>query len=107
MVTKDETAKELAKIHFEVETGLSRVFRITGSAETEINPFEPIILLEVNTNSVLSGVMPLQFGPAPASGVFYPYIIVEVTPEEYQKIQLGELTLPVGWTIGEEVIAST
>jgi hypothetical protein len=47
--------------------------------------------------------MPLQFGPAPASGLHYPSVIVEVTPDEYSRIQSGELKLPDGWTLGEEI----
>ena len=46
--------------------------------------------------------MPLQFGPAPASGVPYASVIVEVSPSEFQKLQSNELKLPEGWSIGEE-----
>ena len=38
MVTKNEAAKELAKLHFEVEDGLTKVFRITDSPEAEADP---------------------------------------------------------------------
>ncbi len=47
--------------------------------------------------------MPLHFGPAPASGILFPSIIVEVTPEEFDRIKRNELKLPKGWTIGEEL----
>jgi hypothetical protein len=68
-----------------------------------MRPVEPIKLLEVNTNTVPSGVLPVQFGPAPASGIPYPTIIVEVAPEEFEKIQTHELKLPKGWQVGEEM----
>ncbi len=100
--TKDEAARELAKKHFEVEAGLTHIFRITGAPEAEVRPGEPIKLLEVNAATVPSGVMPLHFGPAPASGILYPSVIVEVTPEEFEKIKSKELKLPRGWMIGEE-----
>jgi hypothetical protein len=29
-------------------------------------------------------------------------VIVEVTPDEFARIERGELALPHGWTIGEE-----
>ena len=86
-----------------VEAGLQSVFRLTGSAEVELRPIEPIKLLEVNTNTVASGVLPVQFGPAPASGIPYPSIIVEVSPEEFEKIKTKELMLPKGWQVGEEM----
>jgi hypothetical protein len=103
MPTKDEEAKELARKHYQVETGLTHVFRITGSAEVEVRPNEPIKLLEVNENTVPSGIMPIQFGPSPASGVNHPSIIVEVTPDEFQKIQNQQLELPHGWKIGDSI----
>jgi hypothetical protein len=51
--------------------------------------------------------MPLHFGPAPASGIPYPSVIVEVTPDEFKKIQSHELKLPEGWEIGEELARPT
>jgi len=101
MPTKDEEALELARKHYEIETGLTQVFRITGSADVEFRPTEPIKLLEVNENTVPSGVLPIQFGPSPASGLSYPSIIVEVTPDEFERIQAHQLELPHGWTVGE------
>jgi len=84
-----------------VEVGLSHVFRITGSADVEARPTEPIKLLEVNENTVPSGILPIQFGPEPAVGLHYPSIILEVTPDEFQKIQSDELKLPNGWKVGD------
>src|SRR5438046_1908095 len=100
---KAEVAKELARKHYQVEAGLTQAFRITGKAEVEVVPAEPIKLLEVNENTIPSGVMPLHFGPAPASGIPYPSIIIEVTPDEFEKIKTHELKLPESWQIGEEL----
>jgi hypothetical protein len=100
---KSEVAKELAKKHFQAETGLQKIFRLTRSAEVEVKPVEPIKLLEVNANTVPSGVLPVHFGPAPASGIPYPSVILEVTPEEFALIQTEELKLPAGWSLGEEM----
>ncbi|MHB1426356.1 MAG: hypothetical protein ACYC3I_24600 [Gemmataceae bacterium] len=96
-------ARELAKKHYEVEDGLMRIFRLTGKAEVEASRSEPIKLLEVNENTVPSGVMPLHFGPVPAIGIPFPSIIVEVTPDEFTKIKKRELKLPKDWEIGEEL----
>lgn len=74
-LTKDEEARELARKHYQVEAGLTHVIRIGGDAEVEFRPSEPIKLLEVNENTVPSGIMPIQFGPSPASGVHYPSVI--------------------------------
>jgi len=101
MPTRDEEAVALAQKHYEVESGLTHVFRITGAAEVEAKPTEPIKLLEVNENTVPSGILPLHFGPSPASGLHYSCVIMEVTPDEYQKIQSAELRLPNEWRIGD------
>jgi hypothetical protein len=103
MSTRDEAARKLAAKHFQTEAGLTNIFRLTGPADAEGGKTEPIKLLEVNTATPPSGVMPLHFGPAPASGIFYPSVIVEVTPGEFEKIRTEELKLPAGWTIGEEL----
>jgi len=47
--------------------------------------------------------MPIQFGPDPASGIHYPTVIVEVTPEEFQRIQMRELELPQGWMLADPI----
>jgi hypothetical protein len=47
--------------------------------------------------------MPLQFGAAPSIGVPFPTVIVEVTPDEFQKIQAKELKLPSGWLASYEI----
>jgi hypothetical protein len=103
MPTKDEEAVELARKHYQIETGMTQIFRLTGSADVEFRPNEPIKLLEVNENTVPAGIMPIQFGPSPASGLNYPTIIVEVTPDEFQKIQNQQLELPHGWKIGNPI----
>jgi hypothetical protein len=62
MPTKEEEAVALAQTHYKVETGLTHVFRIIGDGAAEAMPEEPIKLLEVNENTVPSGILPIQFG---------------------------------------------
>lgn len=100
---KATVARELAKKHFQVEPGLTRVIRCSGTADVEFRPAEPIKLLEVNELTVPSGIMPLHFGPAPASGITYPSVIVEVTPEEFAQIIAHQLSLPPGWILEDEL----
>jgi hypothetical protein len=103
MSTKDEEAELLAQKHYEAETGLTQIFRITAAAEIEVRPTEPIKLLEVNQNTVPSGIMPIQFGPSPAAGLHYASVILEVTLDEYRQIQSEQLRLPHGWRVGEPI----
>ena len=69
MPTKDEEATYLAEKHYQVETGLTHVFRLTGTADVEFSPTEPIKLLEVHENTVPMGIMPIRFGPSPVAGI--------------------------------------
>jgi hypothetical protein len=101
MPAKDEEARSLARMHYQVEPGLTHVYRVTGTSEAEDMRGEPIKLLEVNRNTVPSGILPIQFGPSPAAGLNFSSIIVEVTPEEFQKIQDREWILPNGWKVAE------
>jgi hypothetical protein len=100
---KIRVARELARKHYDVEAGLVRIFRLSGPDDAELTPAEPIKLLEVIEGTFPSGARPLQFGPAPASGIPFPSVIVEVTPEEFVKIQSQELKLPRGWRLAEEL----
>jgi hypothetical protein len=101
--TKEEVAKELAKKHYEVEDGLTHIFRVRISGEAENLPGEPIKLLEVNTMSIPSGIMPLQFSARPDRGIPFSSIIIEVTPDEFEQIQRKELQLPNDWVVDEEL----
>ena len=103
MSEKNDEARQLAEKHYLLEAGMLRIFRLTAGAEAERNEAEPIKLLEVNESTIPAGIMPIQFGPAPALGVHYSSIILEVTPEEFDKIDSGELPLPAGWKIEEEI----
>ncbi len=99
---KAEMARNLANRHYEIETDLTRIFRYSGTAELEANPAEPVKLLEENAATIPTGVLPLQFGPVPTSGFNFPSVIIEVTPEEFRRIESHELKLPEGWDVREE-----
>jgi len=92
---------QLAQKHYQIEEGITDIFHITDQFSVEI--VRPIKLLEVNQNTVPSGIMPIQFGADPASGIPFPSVILEVTPEEFHEIKLGKLRLPNGWGIGERI----
>jgi len=101
MHSREDTALNLARIHYAVEPGMQQIFQIIGTGEAELNPDEPVKLLEVNTGTVASGILPIYFGPSPASGIYHPTAIVEITPDEYERVRTGQLPLPHGWKVGE------
>ena len=77
-MSKLEAARKLARIHYDVEDGMVDVYRLAGANETDA---DPIVLLEVNRNTVPAGILPLPFGALPAQGIPNASVIVEVTPE--------------------------
>ena len=91
--TKNDVARHLANAHSELEDSVRKVIRLISDTEGE--PDEPIKLLEVNTNTVPVGIMPISFGPAP--DVPFPSVIIEITDSEYESLLRQELTLPRGW----------
>jgi hypothetical protein len=101
LLSKKEVAKRLAGLHFKVDGGLVKIFRI-DTPDEKTN--QTIVLLEVNKDTVAAGIMPLKFDAAPTRGIPYSYIIVEVTPEEHKKIKASKLPLPNGWQVGEEIL---
>jgi hypothetical protein len=101
MNEREEAAKQLAQRHYRIEPGITEIRTLTSGAIQGAN--EPIKLLEVNENTIASGIMPLRFDAAPASGIPFPSVIIEVTPDEYEQIKRNELRLPHGWSLGHVV----
>ncbi len=100
-VDKDNTADELAQSHFSVEPDIVAIYRVVA-AQRELQPSEPVKLLEVNRHTPSAGIRPVHFGPDPAAGIYHASVVIEVTPEEYEQLKRGELRLPEGWEIGQE-----
>ncbi len=100
MSDKENAALTLAQMHFRYEPGMREIYRVIDVDADEQDPQEPIKLLEVNADTIPSGVLPLGFDPIPASGNF-PSVIIQITPAEFTKIQCGELHLPQGWQISK------
>jgi hypothetical protein len=101
MADKTEEARRLAEVHYNIESGITEIYRVTGSTRDEARPDEPIKLLEVNENTIPSGIMPLLFGPSPTNGFEHSSVIIEVTPDEFESIKRSEMVLPHGWRLGE------
>ena len=61
---------------------------------------EVVRLLIVNIDTTPLGAQPLYFEPIPRLNILCPYIIIEVTPQEFERIEKGSLSLAHGWTLG-------
>jgi hypothetical protein len=99
MPTKDEVAERLARAHYSVDSGVSQIFRLMTDPEREADPREPIKLLEIYEHAIPIGeIVPIYFNPHPASGNYYPAEIIQIAPEEFEKLGT-ELKLPETWSI--------
>ena len=77
MSEKDEIARKLAEMHYQVEPGITQIFLLRGAPRAEASKREPIKLLEVNEETIPTGIMPLQFGARPDKGVPYPCVTLK------------------------------
>ena len=101
---KEEVAERLANAHYRIDPTLRLVRRLLAPPEMEADPEEPVKLLEVNDAATANGIVPIFFGPHEPSGIIYPSLIVEITPEEYEQILRDTSTLPHGWHLGESFV---
>ena len=96
-----DTAVDLVQSHREVEPNLRRVYFYRDPAGREVR------LVEIVEGSPSAGeVLPFRFAPDEARGVRYPVVIVELSPEEFDRVERGELPLPAGWTDREQLYAA-
>jgi hypothetical protein len=98
---KDDQAHSVAASHYALEPVIANIIRLIGSNEEDAR--EPVKLLEVNSDTIEAGIIPVSFGPHPSSGAPYPTIIIEVTPREFEEIETGHLQLPDDWRLGPSI----
>jgi hypothetical protein len=90
-----EEAAALARAHYEIEPGLRAIYRLEGPDPDDLR----IKLLEVNEQTVATGIVPVGFPPHPASDLHFASVVIEVTPQEYEALQSKQLNLPDGWEV--------
>jgi hypothetical protein len=96
-----DTAVDLVQSHREVEPNLRQVFYYRDPDGREVRLMEI-----VDGSPSAEHVLPFRFAPDAARGVRYPVVIVELSPEEFERVERGELPLPAGWTDREQLYAA-
>ena len=87
-----EVAQELAEAHREEDPATTEVYL----AES---PYE-IRLVEVSGSVSSIGtkeVLPFWFTERPDQGIDYPSVVILLSPEEWESVERGEISLPQGW----------
>ncbi|HTW93697.1 MAG TPA: hypothetical protein VMD30_02815, partial [Tepidisphaeraceae bacterium] len=87
---------------FQLDQGITRIFRIIEANEND--PSRPVKLLEITPMTAEVGIQPVGFRADPSRRVFHSSTVVEITPGEFDRLQHGELQLPQGWELGEELL---
>jgi hypothetical protein len=99
---RDAITRAFGEKQYEFGEHITQVYSINSDGDFQ-NPSTPIRILQVNTETIPIGLQPIRFGPSPASGIEHPYVIIEVTPDEFTKVQKREepYVLPYAWTLGD------
>jgi hypothetical protein len=102
-MSKLQTARNLARAHFQAEPHLECVAILEPLREED--PREPIRLVEVVDGTIERGIEPIAFPPNPARGLDYPLWIIELSPNEYRPVRAdGKVRFrEQEWEIGEEI----
>lgn len=87
----------LVQEHFELEEDIEQAIWLKKGSASEIR------LLEVNRNTAATGIVEV-FGCAPSAEVPCPLRIAEITPEEWERVKTGEISLPESWSLDDAKI---
>jgi hypothetical protein len=100
--TKLETAKDIARFHYEIDDDLRHVFLLGPVQEDDAN--EPIKLLEVRDYAVERWIEPLAFPSNAEQGIPFPYYIVEISPREFSRVDPTNIPFRgETWRVTEEL----
>jgi len=93
----EQLVASLVQEHFELEEDLEQIIWLKKGPASEIR------LLEINRNTAATGMVEV-FGFAPSVDIPYPLRIAEITPEEWERVQNGEISLPESWSLDDAEI---
>ena len=88
----EEVVRQLVQSHFGIEESIDEIVWLRDGGDKEIR------LIEINRNTLpIGSVLPFYF--APSEDVPFPIRIADVTPQEWNQVQSGDIPLPPGWTL--------
>ena len=89
----ENVVRQVVQSHFETEEDINEIIWFKeGEGNGEIR------LIEINPGTLPTGsVEVLRF--ALTEEIPFPVRIADVTPQEWQKVQQGEIPLPAGWSL--------
>jgi hypothetical protein len=98
---RDEVAEWYANQHLKVDVGLVSVHYLPGNCDTrEIRLVEVNELLGDRTDESLQ---PIDFGVDMGTDEAHRLFVLDVTPEQWERLKTGDLCLPVNWTLRDSI----
>lgn len=94
---RDSMAQWYAKEHLKTDPGIQAIhFLQTGAGDREIRFIEINTLLADRTDDALE---PIDFGIDMGSDTAHKLYVLDVTKDQWTRLQSGELALPSGWSL--------
>ncbi len=98
---RDEMARWYATRHLRTDPGIRDVYYLPGDAPpTEIRCVEVNELIAVRDKDPLE---PLDVGVDVGGAAAHTFMVLDVTPAQWEKIAKEELPLPSGWSLSGAV----
>jgi hypothetical protein len=88
----EEVVRQLVQSHFETEGSIDQIVWVRDGEKKEIR------LIEINRNTLPTGSIEM-FYFAPSQDVPFPVRIADITPQEWEQVQSGDIPLPPGWML--------
>jgi len=97
--SRDQVAAWIARKHLAADPGITDVWHLPGNAsEREIRLVEVNALLAELPNEE---IIPIDFG-FNVEGSVFSLLVLDVTPDQWERLQAGALPLPATWTLQDK-----
>ena len=110
MKNRLSVARHIARQQTVLDPGVDAVYYVRSGKSGRAGG-GPIVLVQVSRAAVPAGVVPIGFPPEPKAGIDYPYVIIDLTPTEFEKVKKASDRAKAwggwraGWRIGAPLTA--
>ena len=94
---RDSMARWYSQEHLKTDPGIDKIFYLpTDADEREIRLIEINTLIGDRNDDALE---PIDFGIDTGTDNAHKLFVLDVTPDQWKRLQAGELPLPRGWSL--------
>jgi len=98
---RNSMAKWYAKQHLQTDPGINRIYYLPTNADEREIRFIEINTMTSDRND--DSLEPIDFGIDSGTDTAHRLFVLDVTPEQWVRIQAGQLPLPYGWSLDHSV----